>query len=132
MPPPDDSAPRVLVACPDARPPAYQAVVGLARSKLLHSFLTAYYYGGDGPLSALGRRLAPGRFARLQRVLGRRHDPEIPRSRVRSAWGYDLALGVERRLPVERQRARRRVARWRTEWFDRRLARALSRERPEA
>src|SRR4051812_28543280 len=130
---PSQSAPRVLVACPDARPPAYQAVVGLSRSGLLHSFLTAYYYaGGDGPLTALGRRLAPGRFARLQRVLGRRHDPEIPPSRVRSTWGYDLALGVERRLPVGRQRTRRRVARWRTEWFDRRLARSLSREGPGA
>jgi starch synthase len=126
------AAARVIVACPDARPPAYQAVVGLDRSRLLHSFLTAYYHGGEGPLTALGRRLAPARFARLQRLLRRRHDPEIPRSRVRSAWGYDVALGVERRLPVKRRGARRRVARWRTEWFDRRLARTLARDCPEA
>src|SRR3954466_11456984 len=106
---------RVIVACPDARPPAYQAVVGLARARLLHSFLTAYYYGGDGPLSALSRRLAPARFARWERTLRRRHDPEIPRSRVRSAWAYDLALGVERRLPAQQhRRARRGVSRWRT------------------
>ncbi len=26
----------VIVACPDARPPAYQAVVGLNRRRLLH------------------------------------------------------------------------------------------------
>jgi alpha-maltose-1-phosphate synthase len=128
-PSPDSS---VMVACPDARPPAYQAVIGLARSQLLHSFQTAFYYGGEGPLSALGRRLAPGRTARMQRWLGRRHDPEIPRGRVSSAWGYDLALGVERRLPSQRQRARRGVARWRTEWFDRRLARTISRDRPGA
>jgi alpha-maltose-1-phosphate synthase len=126
------AAPRVIVACPDARPPAYQAVIGLSRARLLHTFLTAYYYGGNGPLSALGRRLAPGRFARWERVLRRRHDPEIPRSRVRPAWGYDLALSVERRLPARRRHARRRLARWRTEWFDRRVARSLARARPEA
>ena len=34
----------VLVACPDARPPAYQAVVGLERGSLLHTFFTGYYY----------------------------------------------------------------------------------------
>ena len=123
---------RVMVACPDARPPAYQAVVGLARARLLHSFLTAYYHGGDGPLAAIGRRLAPGRFARLERILRRRHDPEIPRSRVRSAWAYDLAIGIERRLPPDRSPARRRVARWRTEWFDRRVAQLLGRGRPDA
>ena len=50
--------PRVMVACPDARPPAYQAVVGLARAQLLHSFSTAYYYGGGGALAALGRGTA--------------------------------------------------------------------------
>ena len=74
----------VIVACPDARPPAYQAVVGLARAGLLHSFWTAFYYGGGGPILEFGRRLAPARIARWQRALGRRHDPEIPRGRVRS------------------------------------------------
>src|SRR6185437_1370135 len=99
---------RVIVACPDARPPAYQAAVGLARARMLHRFLTAYYYGGEGLSPAVARRLAPGRFARLERVLKRRHDPEIPRSLVRSAWGYDVALGIERRLAASRAAARRR------------------------
>ncbi|MGE5754691.1 MAG: glycosyltransferase family 1 protein, partial [Planctomycetaceae bacterium] len=83
---------RVLVACPDARPPAYQAVIGLARTGLLHSFQTAYYHGGEGPLLTLGGRLAPESSARLRRLLGRRHHPEIPRADVRAAWSYDLAL----------------------------------------
>ncbi len=121
-------ADRVMVACPDARPPAYQAVVGLARAGLLHSFQTAFYYGGDDSLSALGRRLAPEQFARWQRVLRRRHHPEIPRVRVRSVWSYDVALRLEDRLP----RARGRVARWRTRRFDRGLARSLARHPPEA
>ena len=81
---------------------------------MLDLFLTSFYYGGDGPLSALARRVAPGPFARRQRVLRRRHDPEIPRGRVRSAWSFDLALALERRLAGRRPRARRRVARWRT------------------
>jgi len=117
---------RVLVACPDARPPAYQAVVGLARAQLLHSFVTAYYYGGGGVVGALGR------VAGFEPMLRRRHDPEIPSARVRSAWGYDLAIGVERRLPVTHERARRLMACWRTEWFDRRLAGMLARNRPDA
>ena len=123
---------RVMVGCPDARPPAYQAVVGLERARMLDLFVTSFYYGGDGPLSAFGRRVAPRRFARWQDVLRRRHDPEIPRARVRSAWGFDLALGLERRLAGRRPGSRRRVARWRTRRFDRGLARALERHRPEA
>jgi alpha-maltose-1-phosphate synthase len=121
-----------MVACPDARPPAYQAVVGLARAKELQRFITAYYYGGDGMLSALGRRWAPERFARLQRTLRRRYEPEIPGARVRAYWRYDVALAVERRLASRRPGARHRVARWRTCEFDRILAGLLRRERPEA
>jgi glycosyltransferase involved in cell wall biosynthesis len=121
-----------LVACPDSRPPAYQAVVGLARAGALHSFRTAYYYRGEGTMSALGRRLSPQRAARVERVLRRRYDPEIPADRVRSAWGYDLALRLENRLAVRRPQARRSVARWRTRRFDRGLAQALEHDRPPA
>src|SRR5207248_3026421 len=122
----------VLVACPDARPPAYQAVIGLDRADLLHSFLTAYYYRENAALAALGRRLAPGLFARAERALRRRHDPEIPPGRVRAAWGYDLAVRVEGRLARRWPDARRAAARWRTRRFDRALARAIARERPGA
>jgi starch synthase len=122
---------RILVGCPDARPPAYQAVVGLARAGRLDRFLTAFYYG-DGTLATLARRLAPGGFDRLHRVLSRRHEPEIPRRRVGSVPSFDLALALERHLGVRRPRARRGVARWRTRHFDRILARALARRRPDA
>lgn len=123
---------RILVACPDARPPAYQAVIGLDRAQLLHSFETAYYYRGPGPIGSLARRMAPGRYARLERALARRHDPEIPAARVRGSWSYDLALRVEGELARRGHQARADVARWRTDRFDRRLARALSRQRPRA
>jgi hypothetical protein len=122
----------VLVACPDARPPAYQAVIGLDRAGLLHSFLTAYYHGGDGPLAALARRLAPEYSARWKRVVSRRHDPEIPRGRVRSAWSYDVALQVEAGLGRRHRLFRSRTARWRTRRFDRSLQRTVLRQRPAA
>jgi len=127
-----ESAPRplapdsVLVACPDARPPGYQAVVGLARAGGLDGFLTGYYHGG-GPLLA-----AASRSARLRRALSRRHDAEIPMGRVRSAWSFDLALSAEARLARRLPSGRRLVARWRTRHFDRLLARTLAETRPRA
>ena len=122
----------ILVACPDARPPAYQAVVGLHRAGLLQRFLTGYYYRERPALAAVGRRLAPGSFARLDRALRRRHDPEIPVDQVRSAWGYDVAVRIEGRLAGRRPEVRREVARWRTRRFDRAFAREVKRARPRA
>jgi glycosyltransferase involved in cell wall biosynthesis len=125
----DEARDDVLVACPDARSPAYQAVVGLARAGRLCGFVTGYYYGG-GLFSSVTRRLAPHRFARWERLLKRRHEPEIPARRVQSDWGFDLALGAERRVAQRRALVRLRLARWRTRRFDRIVARALVRDRP--
>jgi hypothetical protein len=122
----------VLVACPDARPPAYQAVIGLARAGLLDGFATAAYYDPDGPLSTLARRLLGSRFARWERVLSRRHAPEIPAERVHASPWVDVLLQVESRLAARRPALRWRVARARTEEFDRRLGRLASRRRPGA
>ena len=97
----DEARDDVLVACPDARSPAYQAVVGLARAGRLCGFVTGYYYGG-GLFSSVTRRLAPHRFARWERLLKRRHEPEIPARRVQSDWGFDLALAAERRVAPRR------------------------------
>jgi glycosyltransferase involved in cell wall biosynthesis len=74
--------------------------------------------------------LAPARFARAQRYLRRRHEPEIPAERVRSAWSYDVALRLESRLAARRSSARGRVARWRTRRFDRLLTRTLAGQTP--
>ncbi len=113
----------VIVACPDARPPAYQAVVGLNRGRLLRAFVTSSYYNPEGRLPGLLRRIAPNRFARLERVLLRRHDPEIPGSRVRPVPSFDLALRLEVRLAEQTPRLKRALARWRTERFDALVAR---------
>ncbi len=74
--PPADTVP-VLVACPDARPPAYQAVVGLARAGMLDEFDTGFYHGGQGLATRLGKRLAPDGSAAWS---GRSAAGTIPRS----------------------------------------------------
>jgi hypothetical protein len=122
----------VLVACPDARPPAFQAVIGLDRARRLRGFLTASYYDPDGRWASIARGLARGRFARLERILLRRHDPAIPASAVQRAPSFDLLLQLEARFAEKRPRLTRLLARWRTTRFDTRLAREIDRARPEA
>jgi glycosyltransferase involved in cell wall biosynthesis len=122
----------VAVGCPDARPPAYQAVVGLARAGMLDGFLTAFYYGPNHPAPALARRLLTQRMKRWERVLRRRHEPEIPRELVHSVWSYDLSVALENRLVARHPKAGRLLARNRTRRFDRQLARFLERRRPGA
>jgi alpha-maltose-1-phosphate synthase len=119
----------VLVACPDARPPAYQAVIGLERAGLLHNFLTSSYYDPGAPLATLARRLVPNRFSSLEKVLLRRHDGEIPADRVSTIPCVDLSLQVEARLSGRSQTVKRLLAQARATWFDRRLAHLLARHR---
>ena len=127
----DRASPTVLVACPDARPPAYEAAAGLAEIGWLQTFLTATYHGGEGRLSTLGRKVAPDQFARWERLSRRRHHPAIPADRVSARPEIDVALAAEARLATRWPAARRAIARARTDRFDRTLARALGRKRPE-
>ncbi len=122
------AATMAMVACPDSRPPAYQAVIGLAKAGLLADFRTAAYYDGDGSRLELGRRFAPELTARFESKLLRRHDPSIPADRVRTSPWVDAAQAVESRLGGSS--ARRAIAQWRTRHFDRTVARALAEERP--
>lgn len=119
--------PRTLVACPDSRPPAYQAAIGLDRGGSLDRFLTGFYYNPDANWVDLARRVLPSGFARLERGLRRRHHPEIPADRVDSTFGFDAALALENRVAPLRHLA----ARWRTRRFDRQLASKVEREHPE-
>lgn len=120
----------IRVACPDARPPAYQAAVACADRDRLDGFVTGYYYRGGPP--SMVRTLAPARADQLDRYLRRRHEPGIPGDRVRTWYGFDLALAAERKLGARRPRMRHALARWRTRQFDRILARDLARHRPAA
>ena len=126
---PATPSPLALVACPDARPPAYQAAAGLARSGGLGALVTGYYYGGRGPLTAVARDLVPCRFAAWRKALMRRHQRGIPAHKVVGVPEYDVSLAVERRLGVANAS---RLARLRTDRFDRRVAREVERRRPDA
>ena len=121
---------RVLVACPDARPPAYQAVIALSEADLLDRFVTGFYHRGHGRWLETIRRLAPCRFARIRRQLNRRHDRKIPPEKVGSAWSYDAAVQLEAKLAARRPGSQHRVARWRTRRFDRVVARSIEARRP--
>ncbi len=122
----------VVVACPDARPPAYQAVIGLGRAGLLQRFLTSSYYDPEGLLATLARRLDPNRLSRLESVLLRRHDAEIPADSVSTVPYVDLSLRIEARLAGRSRTFKRLLAQARATWFDRRLARLLEQYRPGA
>ncbi len=119
----------VMIACPDSRPPAYQAAIGLERAGLLGEFVTAVYHDPDSRVARVARGLAPGLLARAERFLLRRHDPEIPAARVRSLVSYDLALRIETRLAAG-GRLKRAIGRHRTVAFDRRLAARVERLSP--
>ena len=122
---------RVLVACPDARPPAYEAAAGLAGVGYLDAFHTGAYGAGFGRITAVARQYAPCHYLKLRRKLKRRLHRGIPADRVRAAWSFDVALALENRLGGRRPRARHAVARARTARFDASLARAVEHERPD-
>ena len=114
----DAESSRVIVACPDSRPPAYQAAAALARGGRLDRLVTGYY-----------NRVERTTWQALDRKLARRRDPQIPASRVRSYPSFDLALALENHAGG---RLRHGIARWRTRRFDRQLRGELRRDRPAA
>ena len=116
-----------LVACPDARPPAYQAVIGLSKAGLLDTFLTSFYDRGPSRAGAIAGRVVPSLYQKIRTACRRRFDPEIPIGRVRAVPSYDLSLRLENRVSGT---TRRYLARRRTKHFDRRLAETIGRTCP--
>ncbi len=110
----------VVVACPDARPPAYELVRGLARHELLLHFATSYYHK-PGIIDSLLPRLG-SRGKSLHRQLQRRIIAGIDDRLVNRQIGYDLAIRLENRLATLRPSLRPKLARLRTRQFDRQLA----------
>jgi alpha-maltose-1-phosphate synthase len=121
----------VLVACPDARPPAYQAVIGLHRVAKLRGFVTSCYYDPSCRIAALFRWLFPAQVSRVERLLLRRYAPEIPSSRVHTVPSFDLSLRLERRLGKRLPGIGRALARWRTKYFDANLGQRIKQLAPE-
>ena len=111
----------VLVACPDARPPAYQAVIGLDRAGLLDAFVTATYYDPDGRAGQLGpaprsRPVRPDRDASCSAAT----TPRSPPIACVAVPTFDLVVPARgpRRRPVADAQAHC-SRRSRTERFDR-------------
>ena len=120
-----------LVACPDARPPAYQAVVGLDRAGLLDAFRHRDLLRPAWPPGPAG---SPARAVRGSRgSSGCCSAATTPGSRPIASGripSFDLAIRLESRIASRWPRARRAVARLRTDWFDAQLARIVDRSRP--
>jgi len=110
----------VVVACPDARPPAYELVHGLARHELLLNFATSYYHK-PGLIDSLLPRLG-NRGKSLHRQLQRRSIDGIDDGLVHRRIGYDLAIRLENRLATLGPSLRAKLVRLRTRQFDRQLA----------
>lgn len=123
---------RIVVACPDARPPGYEAAAGLAGSDQLAAFITAFYRREPGIVGRWARKLFPGKFGAIDRRLMRRQHSGVPSGRVESHPFVDGALALESRIGLRSPKGRRRVFQWRTERFDRKLAASLRRLRPDA
>ncbi len=124
----------VMIACPDARPPAYQSVIGLYRAGLLDRFITSSYFNPNSPLARLARRAAPQGYANWEMILLRRNHPEIPAERVCALPIVDFLLRIES-LAAGRAgtvRLKRLLAQARTTWFDKRLSRIVARRSPSA
>ena len=116
----------VLVACPDARPPAFQAVIGLHRARDSRGFLTACYYNPDSRIASLARRLSRERFLRLSNLAS---PPQF-----RNTVGCGEVNSAFRRNASARGTVRQHatrfcpcVAKWRTNYFDAQLGGQLIR-----
>jgi alpha-maltose-1-phosphate synthase len=124
----------VMIACPDARPPAYQAVIGLSRAGLLDRFITSSYFNLDLPIFNLARMVVPQRYTKWEPMLRRRNHPEIPSEKVCALSLVDILLQIESRAAGRKGilRLKRLLAQARTTWFDQRLSRIVARRNPSA
>ncbi len=122
---------QAFVGCPDARPPAYQAALGLAQRGQLQRFLTGFYYHDENPLLRFIRRSVPHQFNRIERSLKKRFIEGLPSDLVTGTLAFDCGLRLERSLQGRSDPIRRSIGRWRTEQFDHHAARLIKRDRPD-
>ena len=113
----------VVIVCPDARPPAYELVRGLAEQGLANRFATGYYHVSRWWHRPLGRTASGSRFLGS---LERRRIPNVAHETVEAFASYDLSIRLENRLASRWPKLRGRAARRRTERFDRQSAERMS------
>ncbi|MBI1324712.1 glycosyltransferase [bacterium] len=114
----------VLVFCPDARPPAYELVQGLAERGLLHRFVTGYHYK-PGIFERLTAAIPATK--RLHAGLKRRIVPGVDLRLIERFPSYDLLIRAENQAGRCSARLRTRLAEYRTDRFDRQCAEAMPR-----
>lgn len=119
---------RCLVACPDARPPAYQAVSGLAFCDRLAEFLTAFYFNEQHISARLASRCLGQTYQRWLPKLRRRGITGLNPRLVRAEPLADLCSAVGDRLSDQ---WRHRLFRLRTRSFDRAVANRVERLKPD-
>lgn len=114
----------VLVFCPDARPPAYELVQGLADCGLLNRFVTGYHYK-PGIIERLTAAIPATK--RLHSSLKRRIVPGVDQRFIERFPSYDLLIRAENQAGRRSARLRTRISKYRTDRFDRQCAEAMPR-----
>jgi glycosyltransferase involved in cell wall biosynthesis len=125
---------KVVLACPDARPPAYQAVLGLSQAGMLERFVTSTYYNPAALLPRIAQAVASDQWDSWKLILSNRYQPGIPADRVSSFPIVDLALWLEAQGSAHAGTftVNRNVAKARTIYFDWQLSRIIQRTCPSA
>lgn len=114
----------VLVFCPDARPPAYELVQGLAERGMLGRFVTGYHYR-----RGLFERVAASLPATqaLHAGLKRRVVSGVDIEKIESLPSYDILIRAENRAGRVSPGLRSRIASYRTDRFDGQCAESMPR-----
>ncbi len=114
----------VLVFCPDARPPAYELVQGLAETGTLCRFVTGYHYR-RGIFERLAATIPATKS--LHAGLKRRIVPGLDTALIERLPSYDFLIRAENRAGRTSPKLRARIAKYRTERFDRQCAESMPR-----
>jgi len=110
---------------------SYEAAVGLQEAGLLRAYLAGVYYKPETLFGRGVRRFAEATSERLSRLMLGRFHPELNPSRVSSFPAADFVYLSLSYFEVSRGLARRLLP-LRNCWFDGRVARTLTRDRPAA
>jgi len=120
----------VIVAHPGNPQHTYEAVLSMQQAGYLKKFVTGFYYRPNRIVRACVEHSRPVRRL-VEREFSGRHRPELDASCIRMVPAPEILYIAARRLKFPKNISAT-LWRWRTEWFDRALARILEHERPAA
>jgi glycosyltransferase involved in cell wall biosynthesis len=120
----------VIVAHPGTQH-SYETALAVQESGLLQWYVTGFYYDPSGSLGRLVARLPQRLRSRLERDLWRRHKEGLDPRRVLTLPVAELVYASTRRLGLS-PKVTAVARRWRSDWFEPRVARIVARKRPRA